>query len=84
MSKSLAISPVRVSSNPMRDHSREWAWIAEHGEAYRGQWVMVRHDQLVAADPNIRALLSRVPPEIAADSIVWYLKTEEEEKMIIL
>jgi hypothetical protein len=62
-----------------RDHAQEWAWIAAHGHAYRGQWVMVRHNTLLAADPNIRALLSRVPPETAADAIVWYLETDEEQ-----
>jgi hypothetical protein len=84
MSQTLVGSRVRKSAHPVRDHSQEWAWIAEHGEQYRGQWVMVRHDKLLAADRDIRALLRRVPKEEAADAVLWYLETEEEQKMPIL
>jgi hypothetical protein len=77
MSKSFVKSPVKKSAHPVRDHTQEWAWIAQHGDAYRGQWVMVRYDKLLAADSNIRSLLSRVPPEEAADAVVWYLETEK-------
>ncbi len=84
MSKSFVKHPVKKSVHPVRDHTQEWDWIAKHGESYRGQWVMVRYDKLLAADPNIRSLLSKVPTEEAADAVVWYLETEEDEKMAVL
>ena len=84
MSQSFVKRPVKKSAHPGRDHTQEWAWIAKHGDAYRGQWVMVRYDTLLAADPNIRSLLSKVPTEEAADAVVWYLETEEDEKMAVL
>jgi hypothetical protein len=84
MSKSFIKCPVKKSAHPVRDHPQEWAWVAKHGDAYRGQWVMVRHDKLLAAAPNIRLLLSRVPTEEAADAVVWYLETDEDEKMAVL
>jgi len=84
MSKSFIKRPVKKSAHPVRDHTQEWAWIAKHGDAYRGQWVMVRYDTLLAADPNIRSLLSRVPTAEAADAVVWYLETAEDEKMAVL
>ncbi|ETW93873.1 hypothetical protein [Candidatus Entotheonella palauensis] len=45
---------------------------------------MVRYDQLLAADPNLRSLLSRVSKEEAADAVVWYLETAEDEKTVVL
>jgi hypothetical protein len=84
MSKPIVKHPVKKSAHPVRDHTQEWAWIAKHGAFYRGQWVMVRYDKLLAADPDIRSLLSRVPKEEAADAVVWYLETEEDEKMAVL
>ena len=84
MSKSFVKRPVKKSAHPGRDHTQEWAWIAKHGDAYRGQWVMVRQDTLIAADPDIRSLLSRVPASEAADAVVWYLETAEDEKMAVL
>ncbi len=84
MSQSFVKRPVKESAHPVRDHTQEWAWIAKHGDAYRGQWVMVRYDTLLAADPNIRSLLSRVPTAEATDAVVWYLETAEDEKMAVL
>ena len=84
MSKLVVKHPVKKSTHPVRDHTQEWAWIAKHGDAYRGQWVMVRYDTLLAADPNIRSLLSRVPTAEAADAVVCYLETAEDEKMAVL
>ena len=84
MSKLGVKRPVTKSVHPVRDHTREWAWIAEHGDDYRGQWVMVRHDTLLAADSNIRSLLSQVSREDAVDAVVWYLETAEDEKMAVL
>ncbi len=44
---------------------------------------MVRHDQLLDADPDLRSLLSRVPQEETADAVVWYLETEADEKTVV-
>ncbi len=55
------------------DRSAEIRWLEEHWQEYRGQWVALLHDQLLAhgtldevtaqlnaADPGARALLHRI------------------------
>ena len=37
---------------PARDRTREAAWLAQHQEAYAGQWVAVEGDQLLASGPD--------------------------------
>jgi len=78
MTKTLIGSPVRKSSRPVIDHTQDWAWINEHIDEYRGQWVLVSHGNLVAADPNIRQLINTVPHEAYPEAVVTYIPTEEE------
>ena len=59
MMKTLIGSPVKKSSRPMRDTSRDWEWINEHADEYRRQWIMVYEGQLIAADPNFQSLFYR-------------------------
>jgi hypothetical protein len=53
----------RVRRNDL-DRTREYRWIREHTDAYRGQWVAVLGDRLVACAPSFRELRAT----IAADS----------------
>ena len=84
MTKTLVGSPVRKSSRPMRDTSRDWEWINEHVDEYRGQWVMVYECQLIAADPNIRQLLNKVPEDAYPEAVVAYIPTIEEAQRAYL
>ncbi|HXF38153.1 MAG TPA: hypothetical protein VN687_00445 [Blastocatellia bacterium] len=84
MTRTMAGSPVRRASRPMRDTSRDWEWVSEHKDEYRGQWVIVYECQLIGADRNIRLLLDRVPREAFPDAIVTYVPTDEEAKLIVL
>lgn len=84
MTKTLVGSPVRKSSRPVRDTSRDWEWINEHADEYRGQWVLVYEGQLIAADPNIRQLLNKVPREEYPEGVVTYIPTVEEAQRVYL
>jgi hypothetical protein len=84
MSKTFVGSPVRKSSHPVRDCTRDWEWINEHLDEYRGQWVMVYEGQLIAADPQIRALINKVPRDAYPEAMVTYIPTEEEARRIVL
>lgn len=60
-----ASAPPRVVDSPRRgykepDRSREFAWLREHGHAYRGKWVAVLGDRLVATADTLRDLLQQV------------------------
>jgi hypothetical protein len=78
------VSPVRKASHPMRDSSGDWEWVNQHADEYRGQWVMVYECQLIAADPNVTQLLSKVPRDAYPEAIVTYVPTEEEAQQAVM
>jgi len=84
VTKNLTISPVRKAARPVRDTTRDREWINEHIDEYRGQWVMVYECQLIAADPNIRQLLNKVPRGAYPEAMVTYIPTEEEAQRVVL
>jgi hypothetical protein len=75
---------LRKSSRPVIDHTRDWAWVNEHVDRYRGQWVLVCQGTLVAADTNIRQLISRVPWGAYPTAMVTYIPNEEEGSLVVL
>lgn len=42
----------RLPAKPMKDRTREMAWLATHQHEYAGQWVALDGDHLIAASPN--------------------------------
>lgn len=42
------------------DRSQEVRWLAEYAQAYRGQWVAIEGDRLLAASENLKDLKSRL------------------------
>ena len=57
-----AISPGRVTTveGTAPDRSREAAWIRRHGDKYRGQWVAVNGNDLVATATSLNTLLEKL------------------------
>jgi len=45
---------------------------------------MVKHEQLLASNPSMRALLRKVPEEEQVDSIITYILTVEEAQSVYL
>lgn len=58
--RALAPPFVRTSSRLGVDRSREFAWLREHAREYRGQWVAINENGLVAAAPTLRELRERL------------------------
>lgn len=56
------LAPPIVRVSPIRDvdRRREYSWLSEHARAYRGQWVAVLEDELVASAPTLRELRLRL------------------------
>ena len=77
-------SPVRRAARPLPDHKEDWAWINEHLDELSGQRVVVRHGQLVAANPNIRALIEKLSQDAYPDAMITYVPTEEEAQRVVL
>lgn len=84
MPRTLPGSPVRKSSRPVRDTSRDWEWINQHADEYRGQWVMVKNGNLLASAPGVRTLLSNVLEAEQGDSVLTYIPTVEEAQRAYL
>ena len=82
--RTFSVSPVRKAERLLPDHKQDWAWINEHFDELRGQWVVVRHGQLVGTDPNIGALMDKLSQDAYPDAMVTYIPTEEEAGRVVL
>lgn len=62
--KSDLTAPPEVRSVPILDRSRdaEFAWLKEHAEEYRGQWVALDGVNLLGSALRLRDLLLRLGP----------------------
>jgi hypothetical protein len=58
--KALAQPVVRVSEKRDTNRSREYQWIREHRQAYRGQWVALAEGGLLTGAPSLRQLLDQL------------------------
>lgn len=79
-----SFSPVRRAARPLPNHEPDWSWINDHLEELRGQWVVMHHGDLVAADPSIRQLLEKLSRDAYPDAMVTYVPTEEEFQRVVL
>lgn len=50
----------RLPAKPMKDRSREMAWLAAHRHEYAGQWVALDGDRLIAASPDRQELSAAI------------------------
>ena len=58
--KILAPPTTKASSRRDADRQRDYLWIKDHAEEYRGQWVALDEGQLVANASSLQELLNRV------------------------
>lgn len=82
--RTFSVSPVRKAERPLPDHKQDWAWINEHLDELRGQWVMMHEGRLVSSTPNVRQLLNQIPRDAYPDAMITYVPTEEEAQLVIL
>ncbi len=56
------LNPSRMTSRPATapDRSREFAWLRRHGSEYRGRWVALLGDELLASSDELEDVLSIV------------------------
>jgi Family of unknown function (DUF5678) len=58
--KVIAPPTTKVNSTRDVDRQRDYLWIKEHAEEYRGQWVALDQGRLIAKAPSLRDLLARI------------------------
>jgi len=60
--KTLAVPTIRTSQKQDVDRQRDFGWIRDHAQEYRGQWVALDNGQLLATAASLRELLDHVKP----------------------
>lgn len=58
--KTLAVPTTRTSQKQDVDRQRDFGWIRDHAQEYRGQWVALDNGQLLATAASLRELLDQV------------------------
>jgi hypothetical protein len=67
--------------------STEMKWLAENSrelECYRGEWLLIRGEALVAHDPDFHVLQRLISKQDLASPLVYYVPTEEESNFIAI
>jgi Family of unknown function (DUF5678) len=56
------LAPPRQTVSPVKDvdRSAEFRWLAKHGEEYKGQWVAMLGEGLLAHAPTLDELIARL------------------------
>lgn len=72
---------VRKARLPHIDRSREMAWIAEHEEAYAGQWVALDGNRLIAHGSDPLAFKEKVRSEGVARPFIVHIPKETGPSM---
>ena len=56
------INPRKIASRPgnAQDRTREFAWLRAHGTRFRGSWVALLEDELLASGPDLEPVLQEL------------------------
>jgi hypothetical protein len=68
----------RLPPKPMKDRSREMAWLKEHQHEYAGQWVALDGDRLIAASPNRLEISTAVKADGASLPLIHRIASPDE------
>jgi hypothetical protein len=81
MARVLPGSAPQVIEQAQPDLALASAWIEDHYDELRGQWVAVRLDQptLIASAPTLARLWQAAPPAQLKDCLIHYVLTVAEE-----
>jgi hypothetical protein len=72
-------TPPQVVAHSQADMRPAFAWIEEHADACRGQWVAVRlvDPVLVASAPTLTQLWQMASPALLKECVLHYIGTVE-------
>ena len=75
-------SKIVATDLPVRDRSREYAWLAEHRDEYVGQYVMLDGDTMIAAGTNAKEVASVARQQGATGALLLYVEGREQPRFI--
>ncbi len=74
------------SSEPGPEGVREMEWVSQHREAlraYRGQWIAVKEDRLVAHSQDLRELMRALEAQGVALPFLTQLPSDDRRYLIL-
>ena len=67
---------------PIRDRSREYAWLEQHRDEYAGQYVMLDGDTLIAAGPNAKEVTSSARERGIVGALLLYVEDSQQPRSL--
>ncbi len=67
---------------PIRDRSREYAWLEQHRDEYAGQYVMLDGDTLIAAGPNAKEITSLARERGIVGALLLYVEDSRQPRSL--
>ena len=85
MARVLAGTPPQVVDPSPADSQEAMAWIQDHYDMLRGQWVAVRRRDpaLIAQAPTLTQLWQVAAPAALQDCLIYYVSTVANEQQIL-
>lgn len=67
---------------PIRDRSREYAWLEQHRDEYAGQYVMLDGDTLIAAGSNAKEVASLARERGIVGALLLYVEDSQQPRSL--
>jgi hypothetical protein len=67
---------------PVRDRTREHAWLEQHRDEYAGLYVMLDGDTLIAAGPNAKEVASLARERGIVGALLLYVEGSQQPRSI--
>jgi hypothetical protein len=62
-----------------RPLDRDYAWLREHGREYPGHWLAVLESELIAAAPDLKAVLAQLRDEPRGEQVLLHYEPHLDE-----
>ncbi len=73
---------ILATNLPIRDRSREYAWLAEHREDYNEQYVALDGDTLIAAGTTAKEVSTKVRELGIAGALILYVEDSQQPRSL--
>jgi Family of unknown function (DUF5678) len=68
---------IRCADRPWKDSTQEMKWLTEHQHEYRGQYVLLVGDQLVAHGSNLKSLVDEAQTKGYDEPLVHFVPPDD-------
>lgn len=75
-------SKIIATDLPVRDRSREYAWLASHCDEYDGQYVALDGDALIAAGASAKEVSAKARELGIAGALILYVEGSQQARSL--